>query len=255
MFEIGNSLREARLRQGLDLSRVEAETKIRGKYLRALEEERFEVLPGETYVKGFLRTYAEHLGLDGQLYLDEYNSRFTAAEELVAPSATTPRKRQRPVESNVVIVALAGIVAVTVLVVVGLAGIGEDDPPDDSPLVGTTTGAPGAGTSPTETSGEGAEEQAQQGRPAARARLVLTAAGGGCWMQVRAGGVNGRLLWEGTLEPGQTQRFVKNKRLWLELGAPANVNAKLNGRRVTFPTEPAILVVTAQGVRTLSTSS
>ena len=50
MFEIGNSLREARLRQGYELPRVEADTKIRAKYLRALEEERFEVLPGETYV-------------------------------------------------------------------------------------------------------------------------------------------------------------------------------------------------------------
>lgn len=249
MFEIGNSLREARLRQGLDLPRVEAETKIRGKYLRALEEERFEVLPGETYVKGFLRTYAENLGLDGQLYLDEYNSRFTSAEELVAPSAATPPKRRRPVESNVVIVALAGIVAVTVLVVVGLAGIGEDDPPDNSPLVATTTGETAPDTS------TGAEEQAGPERPAAKARLVLTAARGECWMQVRAGGVNGRLLWEGTLEPGQSQRFVKNKRLWLELGAPANVNARLNGRRVDFPNRPAILVVTAQGTRTVSTSS
>ncbi|MGH3062528.1 MAG: helix-turn-helix domain-containing protein, partial [Gaiellaceae bacterium] len=81
MFEIGNSLREARLRQGLEFPRIETETKIRGKYLRALEEEQFEVLPGETYVKGFLRTYADYLGLEGQLYVDEYNSRFTTAEE------------------------------------------------------------------------------------------------------------------------------------------------------------------------------
>jgi hypothetical protein len=70
MFEIGNSLREARLRQGFDLARVEDDTKVRAKYLQALEDERFEVLPAETYVKGFLRTYAEYLGLDGQL-MDE----------------------------------------------------------------------------------------------------------------------------------------------------------------------------------------
>jgi cytoskeleton protein RodZ len=56
VFEIGNSLREARLRQSLEMSRVESDTKIRGKYLRALEDEQFEVLPGDTYVKGFLRT-------------------------------------------------------------------------------------------------------------------------------------------------------------------------------------------------------
>ena len=88
MFEIGNSLREARLRQGLDFTRIEEETKIRGKYLRALEDEQFAMLPAQPYVKGFLRTYAEFLGLDGQLYVDEYNSRFTTLEEVAAaPSA------------------------------------------------------------------------------------------------------------------------------------------------------------------------
>jgi cytoskeleton protein RodZ len=67
LFEIGNSLREARVRRGIEFAQAELATKIRGKYLRALEEEHFEVLPAETYVKGFLRTYAEYLGLDGQL--------------------------------------------------------------------------------------------------------------------------------------------------------------------------------------------
>ena len=81
MFEIGNSLREARLRQSLELSDVERATKIRPKYLRALEDEQFELLPAQTYVKGFLNTYAEFLGLDGQLYVDEYNSRYVTREE------------------------------------------------------------------------------------------------------------------------------------------------------------------------------
>ena len=252
MFEIGNSLREARLRQGLDFTRIEDETKIRGKYLRALEEEQFDALPGDTYVKGFLRTYAEYLGLDGQLYVDEYNSRFTTMEEVAAASSATrerERKRRRPVESNFVVVALAGIVAVTVLVVIGLAGIGSDSP-EQTPLVGTTTPGPAttpAETAPTETGSTGAREA----RPA---RLVLTAVGGGCWMQVRAGGVNGKLVYEGTLEQGQTQRFVKWERLWLELGAPGHLNAKLNGRSVDFPRKPAIVIVSARGVRTVSSA-
>jgi cytoskeleton protein RodZ len=133
VFEIGNSLREARLRQGLDLARVEEDTKIRGKYLQALEAERFEVLPGETYVKGFLRTYAEYLGLDGQLYVDEFNSRFASAEEPVVASTAPRRPRSRASESNFVVVALAGIVAVTILVVVafGFSSGGPADPAAD----------------------------------------------------------------------------------------------------------------------------
>ena len=72
MFEIGNTLREARLRRGLDILDCEAETKIRSKYLRAMEEEQFDIMPSPTYVRGFLKSYAEFLDLDGQLVLDEY---------------------------------------------------------------------------------------------------------------------------------------------------------------------------------------
>ena len=75
MFEIGPALREARERQQLSYSQVEEGTKIRSRYIRALEEEDFAVLPGPTYTKGFLRAYADYLGLDGNLFIDEFNSR------------------------------------------------------------------------------------------------------------------------------------------------------------------------------------
>ncbi len=91
MFEIGNSLREARARQGLEVAQVELATKIRGKYIRALEEEQFDSLPAEPYVKGFLRTYADFLGLDGQLYVDEYDSRF-----VVDGLVDAPVRKERP---------------------------------------------------------------------------------------------------------------------------------------------------------------
>ncbi len=87
VFEIGNSLREARTRRQIELPLAEQATKIRVKYLRALEEERFEQLPSQTYVKGFLRTYADYLGLDGQLYVDEFNSRYVAGEDSDAAAA------------------------------------------------------------------------------------------------------------------------------------------------------------------------
>jgi cytoskeletal protein RodZ len=210
------------------------------------------VLPGDTYVKGFLRTYADYLGLEGQLYLDEYNSRFTTAEETPVAQSTTPKRRSRPVESNFIVIALAGIVAVTVLVLVGLREAGAD-PENETPIVPATTGQTTTEQGPTETN---AGPATQQARPVRRAKLVITAVRGDCWMQVRAGGVNGKLLFEGTVEQGQTQRFVKYKRLWLELGAPGNLNAKLNGRRVqNWPTRSAVAVVTAaQGVRTISTA-
>ncbi|MEX0816165.1 MAG: RodZ domain-containing protein [Gaiellales bacterium] len=253
MFEIGTSLREARLRQGIDLPRVEADTKIRAKYLRALEDEKFDVLPAETYVKGFLRTYAEYLGLDGQLYVDEFNSRFAAAEEPILAAASSGFPRPRPVESNFVVVTLAGIVAVTVLVVVAWRFSSDEAPSENSLLPNAATQpASGETTEPPATTAE--TTPTEPATAPQLARLVLTAARGDCWVQVRAGSVSGRLLFEGTLEQGQAKRFTR-KRLWLEVGAASNLNVRLNGRRAqSFPQGPAIVVVTARGVRTVSTA-
>jgi cytoskeleton protein RodZ len=248
VFEIGNSLREARLRQGYELPRVEADTKIRAKYLRALEEERFEVLPGETYVKGFLRTYAEYLGLDGQLYVDEFNSRFTREEEPLAPARPKRQARSRAVESNFVIVALAGIIAVTILVVVAWK-FGSTGPETSTGLVA----GPLPATESTTTAGQPPTKQHKH--TAKHAKLVLSAAGGDCWLQVRSRSATGRLLYEGTLQAGQTQKFSDGKRLWLQLGNPVYLKGTLNGRAVeNLPDGPAIVVATAEGLRTVSTA-
>ena len=100
MFEIGSALREARERRGLSYSQVEEGTKIRARYLRALEDEDFGVLPGATYSKGFLRAYADYLGLDGHLFIDEFNSRYHDPRNdddrpIYPPSRRTPSRHRR----------------------------------------------------------------------------------------------------------------------------------------------------------------
>src|SRR5690348_9240970 len=81
MFQIGPSLREARTRRGLSPADVHKAVRIRERYLTALEEERWDMLPGDAYTKGFLRTYAEFLGLNGQLYIDEFNARIAQHDD------------------------------------------------------------------------------------------------------------------------------------------------------------------------------
>ena len=133
MFEIGNSLSEARSRQGLDLAQLEIDTRIRGKYLRALEDEQFDLLPGDAYVRGFLRVYAEQLGLDSRLYVDEYNARFASDDELTPSRVQRPKgSRRLSLESHAVIMAVVGIIAVTVLV-----------------IAAWQVGSPGSGSAPT----------------------------------------------------------------------------------------------------------
>jgi cytoskeletal protein RodZ len=133
---IGDSLREARMREHLDIADVEAKTKIRAKYLRALENEEFGMLPGPTFVKTFLRTYAEALGLDPQALVEEYRSTYESREEAeqVQPLSPTAAARDRrrgrgpgPTPGRSwLLTAIAALSVVGVLLVIGLVG-GDDD--------------------------------------------------------------------------------------------------------------------------------
>jgi Helix-turn-helix domain len=96
MAEIGATLREARMRERIDVSEIEAQTKIRAKYLRALENEEWDLLPGPTFVKSFLRTYATALGLDGKALVEEYRLNYERPSEPPEPIAPAPRRVRMP---------------------------------------------------------------------------------------------------------------------------------------------------------------
>src|SRR3954467_3531757 len=98
MASIGETLREARMRQHLDIADVEDRTKIRAKYLRALENEEFGMLPGSTFVKTFLRTYAEVLGLDPHLLVEEYRATYEPRDETELQPIATPARDRPPRE-------------------------------------------------------------------------------------------------------------------------------------------------------------
>jgi cytoskeleton protein RodZ len=243
MFEIGSSLREARLRQGLDFPELEQATKIRGKYLRALEDEEFDVLPAQTYVKGFLRGYAEYLGLDGQLYVDEFNSRYVTGEEepLLRSRHRVSPQRRRTVESRAVVLTLLGIAAVAALVIVAWKNSGT--PRQNIPDLSTKKPA----TAP--------PRQKTHARAARRApvRIVFRALHETSALEVRWGGPGGSPVYAGTLVPGQPV-VKRGRKLWLQTSTPGNVAITLNRRRVVrLPAGgPSTYVVTPRGVRAAS---
>ena len=242
MFEIGTSLREARQRQALDFPELEQATKIRGKYLRALEDEQFDVLPAQTYVKGFLRSYADQLGLDGQLYVDEYNSRYVPGEEETPVRVRRSTVQHRRLESNVVLLTLGGIALVTALVFVAWKFGGSNA--QKTPLTGLPK--PSAVRTPPPSTA------ALKPKAPPFARLILTATGSGSWVQVRLGGQAGRMLYEGMVAPGQPKRFVK-RRLWIVMSLPTNLDLTLNGRKRFLPDRgPATVIATAKGIRSAS---
>ena len=128
---IGDTLREARMRQKIDITEIEAKTKIRAKYLRAMENEEFDLLPGSTFAKSFLRTYAEALGLDAHRLVEEYRAQYEPRDEgdlppLAGQAGRRPRERRyvgRSPGRRFAIAALA-LVVVIVLLVIGLASGG-----------------------------------------------------------------------------------------------------------------------------------
>jgi hypothetical protein len=232
VFDIGSSLREARLRQDLDFPELEDRTKIRPKYLRALEDERFDMLPAPTYVKGFLRSYAEALGLDGQPFVDEYNSRFAVGDEvgeLVVRTRRVPverRDRRAVREARIAVVALIAITVVTALVIAAWRFGG----PEEQQVPGLATRGP----------------DNVVGTAGRRTNLVVRAVGGDSWMEVRSGSVAGELLYSGTLERGQSKPF-QGRRLQLAVAKPQNVVVRLNGNRVALPAGTTF-VVTARRI-------
>jgi Helix-turn-helix domain/RodZ C-terminal domain len=232
VFEIGTSLREARLRRGVDLPQVEQITKIRVKYLRALEDEQFEQLPSQTYVKGFLRTYAEYLGLDGQLYVDEYNSRYVVGEEDYRPrrSSVRPQRRNRRFETNVVLVVLALIAIGTIVVISAWKSSGPDH---RLPQVQTTAAAAKPRFVPP--------------------LLAIGAVRGSSQLAVHQGSASGRLRYEGTLLKGQTEVFRGAPRYWVQIASPENVVVRVRGRLVEVRgNRPRVIVVTPTGIRPVS---
>jgi hypothetical protein len=222
VFEIGNSLREARLRQQLDFPELEQQTKIRSKYLKALEAEEFDVLPAPTYVKGFLRNYADALGLEGQLYVDEYNSRFVTGDEDVP---LRPRDYQRrpqtlgPRFETRAVLLVVGAIAVIFALVIGAWKWGSGNNPQ---VQGINSKGP-------------AVAKKRHHKPAQpMARLVLTATNGDSWLNVRAGSGAGPQKFIGTLAQGHQLPFTY-RRVWFAASNPQNLVAQVNGRVVVIP--------------------
>jgi cytoskeleton protein RodZ len=230
VFEIGNSLREARVRRGLDFAQAELATKVRGKYLRALEDEQFEMLPAETYVKGFLRTYAEYLGLDGQLYVDEYNSRFVSDERSEARarrSPVRPQRRNRRIETNVVLVALATIVILTVIVI-------------------SAWKASGGGNAPAVRSTPPAAQRPKSVPPL----FLVTALRGTTHLTARRNDARGNVAFDGTITKGDAARAIRGRRLWVQIDTPENLRIRVRGKLVHVPGhKPQVIIITSTGWR------
>jgi cytoskeleton protein RodZ len=237
MPEIGETLREARMRQRIDMTEVETATKIRGKYLRALENEEWDLLPGPTFVKSFLRTYAEYLGLDPRLLVEEYRQRYERPSTQDLTPFSAGRRPGRPGRQRRARLAAAGPVLVVVigaLVLVGffwvLGSLGQDDE--------TPAGPPNAGQrEPTATATATPRKKREARTPAApsRVRLRLEATGPVYVCVVAASG--NQVIDEQTLAAGTRTKVFTSKGFRTNFGND-NIRMLVNGKTYSVAASP-----------------
>ena len=230
------------MRQRVNIEDLEQSTKIRAKYLRALENEEFGLLPGPTYVKSFLRTYAEKLGLDPHVLVEEFRAQYEEPEPIeFQPIASPPRdarRRPRPPAPRFgpgAAIVVAALALLAFLLVLGLTG-GEDEPERsvDDDRAGTQT--------------QPAKQPAPE-QPADRVEMrVIPAPATPTYVCVDRG-PDQVVVFEGTLESART--FEARDVLRVNLGK-RSAQLRVNGKPVSFDTnspEPIGFEFTRQGDR------
>jgi cytoskeleton protein RodZ len=217
MAEIGETLREARMRRRIDMTEVEAATKIRAKYLRALENEEWDLLPGPTFVKTFLRTYAEYLELDPRLLVEEYRQRFERpSTQDLAPfgpgmsGQRRRRQRQRRPAGPFLVVVLGVLILGGALYLLGV--VWGDSTPTETPSVATPAPTATATATPAKSS-----KKKKKKTVAARASLRLTA--GSTRVYVCVVDATGKAIVNGQyLEPGKSTKTFRSRRFRMNFG-------------------------------------
>jgi transcriptional regulator with XRE-family HTH domain len=223
VFEIGTTLREARVRRKLTLQQVEEDTKIRVKYLQAMENEDFDLMPGQAYVKGFLQTYAQYLGLDPAIILDEYRSRGSARAEHqpFGGSSLIGKPRSHRGRNTLAFLAVACLLVLAVIYVLGLNS--EDTTQGGGPTINPSVLSPSPSVSPSASA-------SPTPTPSPASTVVrLTADGGACWVEARRGDSAGRVLFSGTMASGSSQLFRATP-LWLKIGNPTTLAISIGGQ-------------------------
>jgi hypothetical protein len=266
MPEIGTTLRETRMHARIDINEVEQATKIRAKYLRALENEEWSLLPGSTFVKSFLREYADYLGLDSRMLVEEYKLRYErpSETELRAISPNLGGERQRRGGGRArgggggggggrgiprwAFAAVGLLALLVVLWAVGSFGGKKDRAKPSANTTTATTRKPatrrGSGTSTRRRTTAGTPTQAS-------VRIVPT---GQVYVCLVDGG--GRRLIPGTVfQAHQTIPLQRSRTMRLTLGNN-QAQVRVNGRAIGVPASSGAIAfsLTARGARQLPAS-
>jgi transcriptional regulator with XRE-family HTH domain len=221
---IGEALRSAREAQGRSVEEASAATRIRSSYLEALEQERFEELGGNVYAKGFLRSYANFLGIDPAPLLDAYRAQERPDAPLFehAPKAIAARAggRRGPTWIAVAIVCVSIVLLVSLWSLLRPAPDPTNTQPPFAPEPATTVANAAGTTAPPTT------------RSAPRGVTVILRYAAPSWTRVTA---DGTVSFEGTPGAAERRTFRARRSISLILGAPGVVRLTVNGKDLGVP--------------------
>ena len=264
--KIGRILEQKRKERGLSLEEVEQATKIRKRYLDGLERDDYAVLPAGVYAQGFLKTYANYLGLDGEALSRQLKSRRKPRRErginyntepengfeepLIAPTGLQGTEKRRFPTSAVVTLLVAVLVLAVVIGALYFVGrgveasrSGEDNPPPAQPAETPTKQKPEKVASKQEAEVAGARkneaagseedagntetEDAQQSAPPDTLRVSISVSDRPSWLLIRT---DGTPVYEQVAEPGFSRTFEADRRLYIKGGDAGAVTMEINGQ-------------------------
>lgn len=220
---IGPALREARLSQGKSVEEASRETRIRTDYLQALEQEDYDELRGDVYVRGFLRTYSSYLGLNADHLLERYNREFGPPAPTVPAPLPGPARGPRivnphlfPFRSHHPTWAFLSAVALVVLGVFGAVGLFSGNPP--APAAALPPASPAPATSPPQVVVNIVADQTVAVR-------VL---------------VDGRVAFDGQLVKGEGRSWTGAQRIQVSVARGGSVRLTVNGFSLGTPGRPGV---------------
>lgn len=229
MVEIGNTLREARRARGLTLEEVEEETKIRKKYIMALEMEQFEVLPGPIYAKAFLKNYAKFLNINLDEILEAFKQRQgveSVHEDHNKPLEEKKVKAKRKSQYWIYVAAMLLIAAVVVSIIYGTRAIrmkSAAEKEGEKPKTEQIT-----------TQGNTGEQQAPVQENTANitgVKVALNVKSDRSWIMVI---VDGQQAFQGEIAAGQSKSFEGKEKIEITIGNAGAVEVLENDKSLGF---------------------
>jgi cytoskeletal protein RodZ len=256
---IGQALREARAARGVELSEAERVTKIRTKFLRAMEEDRWEDLPEPVYARGFLSTYAQFLGLDDAPLVEEYRRSVEGAQEPEPIPQGVVRRgtlsgRRAPTPRGVLTGGLVALVAVGLVVAVAVGGSDDGGSPEGGKE--RKRSAARTDTEPSPTSPSGQTTTSPSGPPAVGSEVSLELRSTADVWVCLIDSAGTHLVNGETLPPDETRGPFDGKRFEMTFGN-GSVEMTVNGEPVSVPAlaEPLGYRVGPEGAKRLPSSA